>query len=135
LNTYILFIEVTGNKSILVGKLGRLGFKNGIYAYVGSARKGLEARIRRHLRKSKKLFWHIDYLLSQKDARVVEVWIGNGRRECRVARRIHDNVSSQVIRNFGSSDCKCPSHLFYLKNKTAKVKSLLRKFGFEQRVK
>lgn len=126
-----MFIEVEGNRSVLVGRLGRLGFKKGRYLYVGSAKRGLEARIRRHLRKSKKLFWHIDYLLSQKDARVVEVWIGKGKRECRVARRIYDDVSPQVMRNFGSSDCRCSSHLFYIKNKTAKVKSLLRKLDFE----
>lgn len=111
--------------------MGRFGFKKGRYLYVGSAKKGLEARVRRHLKKAKKLFWHIDYLLSRKDARVVEVWVGRGREECHVARSIYDDVSPRVIRKFGSSDCRCPGHLFYLKNKTAKVKSLLRKLDFK----
>lgn len=121
------------NKSILIGSLGSLRFEKGIYSYVGSAQRGLEARLRRHLKKVKKLFWHIDYLLSQKDARIVEVWIGKGRGECQVARRIYTATSPRAIKRFGSSDCGCQGHLFYLKNETAKVKSLLRKFGFEQR--
>lgn len=114
----------------MIGKLGRLKFNKGRYLYVGSAKKGLEARIRRHLKKAKKLFWHIDYLLSQKDARVVEVWAGAGRSECQVARRIYSEISPQVIRRFGSSDCRCPGHLFYLKDKTSKVKSLLERSDF-----
>ena len=60
--TYLLQIEAGRNFKTRVGKLGSLYFKKGYYLYVGSAKRGLEARIKRHLRKDKKIFWHIDYL-------------------------------------------------------------------------
>ena len=37
--------------------------KKGIYIYTGSAKKNIDSRIKRHLSNSKKLHWHIDYLL------------------------------------------------------------------------
>ena len=61
--SYILILELKTVDTIAVGHLGAITFAPGIYAYVGSAMAGLEQRISRHLRKEKKLHWHIDYLL------------------------------------------------------------------------
>jgi len=47
-----------------IGKLGKFGFPAGKYVYTESAKKNMEARISRHLSKSKKLRWHIDYLMA-----------------------------------------------------------------------
>jgi len=58
---YVLLIWVKRKKKIRTGKLGSLEFARGLYFYVGRALNGLEARIKKHLRKSKRHFWHIDY--------------------------------------------------------------------------
>ena len=60
--TYVLMLELTSEKQLQIGKLGRFRFSGGYYLYIGSARGGLEARIRRHFRRQKPLRWHIDCL-------------------------------------------------------------------------
>ena len=60
---YILLISIAGRISVSVGALGDKSFQKGLYVYVGSAQNNLEKRVKRHLRKVKRRFWHIDYLL------------------------------------------------------------------------
>lgn len=85
--------------------------------YEGSALGpgGLAARLQRHLRVEKRLFWHIDHLLTH--ARVV-TWIVNdsGRRlECAWARTLLSTSGVQVTApQFGASDCHCATHLAYV---------------------
>jgi adenylylsulfate kinase len=109
---YILLISVAKNISLSVGALGNVNFQEGLYAYVGSAQNNLEKRVERHLGKVKQKFWHIDYLLSNREAEVVGVFYKNAGRieECGIARRLAEMAGS--IRGFGSSDCTCNSHLF-----------------------
>lgn len=111
---YILLIENIKDSEISIGSLGRIKFRKGFYAYTGSALNGLEARINRHLRKKKKLQWHIDYLLE--NARIVGIFCvkTNKRIECDIAANLSEKFMS--IRRFGSSDCKCNSHLFFSEN-------------------
>ena len=45
-----------------IGSLGEREFRAGHYVYVGSAARGLEARIARHGRLRKKMHWHFVYL-------------------------------------------------------------------------
>ena len=120
--SYILVIELKKDKTIQVGKLGKIYFKKGIYAYVGSAFNGLEARINRHLRKTKKKHWHIDYLLDF--AEVVDVFYKENEKkeECKIAKKLEE--SSIPIPGFGCSDCICKSHLFYGFLVKSKVKSI-----------
>jgi len=101
---------------IKVGSLNTLMFDHGIYVYVGSAQNSLEKRIARHFRKKKKKFWHIDYLLENENVKIITVLykIAPRREECRIAKEIN-NIGSP-IKGFGSSDCKCKSHLFKLNN-------------------
>jgi len=61
--TYILVINISEDLEIKIGQLGEVFFKEGDYIYIGSAKACLDARLRRHLRKDKKTYWHIDYLL------------------------------------------------------------------------
>ncbi|MCD6466081.1 DUF123 domain-containing protein [Candidatus Bathyarchaeota archaeon] len=91
-------------------------FDHGIYVYVGSAQNSLEKRIARHFRKKKKKFWHIDYLLEDENVKIITVLykIAPRREECRIAKEI--NSIGSPIKGFGSSDCKCKSHLFKLNN-------------------
>jgi len=112
--TYILVIENYKERKITIGKIGELEFSAGIYAYIGSGKKNLGARIKRHLSANKKTFWHIDYFLD-KETKIKEVWISPKRIECEVAQFFIKNGFS-YIRNFGSSDCRCKSHLFFVTN-------------------
>jgi len=72
--SYILLIKLLKDSEIKVGSLGTISFKKGFYVYVGSAMGGLEQRINRHLRKNKKTFWHIDYLLNNRGAKIIKVF-------------------------------------------------------------
>jgi Uri superfamily endonuclease len=110
---YVLILKLENDKKIKIGSLGELNFKKGFYAYVGSAQNSLEKRIERHLRKDKKLRWHIDYFLNH--AKVIDIWIKQQapkEEECKLAKKLAENFES--IARFGCSDCKCISHLFKL---------------------
>jgi len=109
---YVILIWVIRKRKIRIGKLGPLVFVRGLYFYVGRALKGLEARIERHLRKTKMQFWHIDYLLEySKIWGIIYLRTSNKKKECNVAFRLAKKFKS--VRNFGSSDCRCTSHLFF----------------------
>jgi Uri superfamily endonuclease len=57
--SYSLFIKVKKTQTITVGRFGRFEFISANYIYSGSARQNFLARINRHLRKEKKLRWHV----------------------------------------------------------------------------
>lgn len=99
---------------INAGKLPGIYFRRGFYAYAGSAMNGLKARLARHFREDKKRHWHIDYLMAQ--ARIIGVGIceTGDRSECAIARALGARFES--VSDFGSSDCYCPSHLFFDSN-------------------
>lgn len=107
-------VEVKKEEFIKVGALGKIKFQKGFYAYVGSALNNLEKRVQRHLRKKKKIHWHIDYLLRKAKVREVIYASGEKRKECTIAKSLAKNFSG--IKNFGSSDCHCTSHLFFSEN-------------------
>lgn len=115
--TYCLLIRVDSDVKIKIGKQGEIFFPKGFYVYVGSALNSLEGRVARHLKKTKKIFWHIDYLLAHQNTRIMEViWAENNKKyECKVSSILSENNAK--IPNFGCSDCNCPSHLLYYKNK------------------
>lgn len=124
--SYILVFELPDDIMISVGKLGTIEFKKGYYAYVGSALNGLEGRLARHLRKNKKTFWHIDNLL--KHANMVDIYykLSHIKEECDLARDLNEKCN--IIPNFGSSDCKCKSHLFY-SNESSTLHDYINKFS------
>lgn len=97
-----------------IGSLGFVEFLPGTYVYVGSAMNSLGARIKRHLGKDKKIFWHIDYFLDSDGVKIEKVLYkeSNKKQECEIARSIKGNP----VKNFGSSDCDCKSHLFRVPN-------------------
>jgi len=124
---YVLLISVARDISVGVGALGGKDFQGGLYVYVGSAQNNLEKRVKRHLGKTKRKFWHIDYLLSNRHARVVRVFYKEAGKieECRVAERLCEVATP--MSGFGSSDCACKGHLFkietydYLNEFTSKL--------------
>ncbi len=108
---YLLLMRVGGPKRIRVGRLGKLDFQAGWYVYVGSAGRGLSARLARHLRKRKRFHWHVDFL-RQQAVEVLGLPIRSSRREeCAVA----EALSAILVPHspgFGCSDCSCRTHLF-----------------------
>jgi Uri superfamily endonuclease len=109
---YVLIIHVAKDTNVNTGALGSIAFQKGLYAYVGSAQTNLEQRIKRHLRKEKRLFWHIDYLLANEASKITQVLYkkANKTEECKTAKIIGDR--GKPIAGFGCSDCNCKSHLF-----------------------
>jgi Uri superfamily endonuclease len=112
----VLIIQVDKKVDVNVGALGKLTFEKGLYAYVGSAQANLEQRIKRHLGKEKRLFWHIDYLLNDSATRIVKVLYKQADRieECELAEVIGER--GEPVDGFGCSDCSCKSHLFRIED-------------------
>lgn len=59
---YIVLTHVPRRTRLAVGSLGVVILERGWYVYVGSAVRGREARVARHLAREKSLRWHVDYL-------------------------------------------------------------------------
>jgi sugar fermentation stimulation protein A len=99
-----------------VGSLGTAQFRRGVYVYVGSAQRGIEQRVGRHRSGNKKLRWHIDYFLRKADvAAVIAVPSPSKQMECKLADAIRSIRGAEIpMRGFGSSDCRCESHLVFL---------------------
>ena len=128
-----MVIKISEDLKIRVGRLGEVSFKEGDYIYIGSAKGCLEARLRRHLRKDKKIYWHIDYLLKNKKTKILQIWIIDKKMECQTAEVFCQDTTTEIIKKgFGSSDCKCVSHLFYIKNKE-RTEKILKEIGFSRR--
>jgi sugar fermentation stimulation protein A len=119
---YVLLFFVSEEVTLTVGKLGKQTFQRGYYSYTGSALgKGatnLRHRIARHLKKQKRKFWHIDYLLADENVSVEAVVAAETleNMECKVNSHIKGMEGSEVlVRGFGASDCRkrCGSHLLH----------------------
>ena len=112
MQSYQLFIHLSKDTKILVGKLGMFNFLKGTYVYTGSAKRNLDSRLRRHFTKEKKLHWHIDYFLNYKNIEIIKV-IKSKLDECNLNQRLNGKI---LAKGFGSSDCRkfCKSHLKYI---------------------
>lgn len=93
-------------------KLRNWNLSSGYYVYVGSGMKGLHTRINRHLRRRKKLKWHIDYLLVHAKKVVPIPVVASERLECEMAKAVSE-ICDLAVKDFGCSDCNCDSHLFF----------------------
>jgi len=115
--SYVLIIELDAEKRIHVGSLGVIPFPKAYYAYLGSALGGFKSRVNRHLIKGKKQRWHIDYLSSE--AKILEVILceAAGRLECLLSRALVTDF--RFVPGFGSSDCRCQSHLCFSTDKAS----------------
>lgn len=113
---YILTISVKKKIRLKIGNSGIKIFDSGLYVYVGSAQQSLEKRIMRHMRRNKRKFWHIDYLLSSKDAEIISAFYKEAERawECETASKLCK--IGFPVSGFGSSDCRCKSHLLKIKS-------------------
>lgn len=112
--TYILVFRLKDGVKART-KYGFTLLKPGIYAYVGSAfgPGGLKARISRHLRREKKIHWHIDWITTREEFQPVEVWIVVGERmETKFAELLASRF--EAVPGFGASDSQEDSHLFII---------------------
>jgi Uri superfamily endonuclease len=109
--SYLLLIKLNKDFLISIGKLGKKRFSQGYYLYVGSALNNIEKRINRHLKKDKKIHWHIDYFL--KYGKIIRAFYKENdiSEECIIAKNLKKSLYPIV--DFGCSDCNCKSHLFY----------------------
>ena len=112
---YCLLINCRKTQSIRIGRLGVIHFPKGFYLYIGSALNGIEKRVSRHLKKRKNKFWHIDYFLSSRNVNIDYVYSleSNKKMECNIAEKV--GTIAKALAGFGSSDCKCRSHLFFVR--------------------
>ena len=118
---YCLIIEVDKNQYLKIGKKLKIDFKKGYYVYVGSAMNNLESRVKRHLSKTNKLHWHVDYLL--KNNEIIEVIYNLDEKvECDISQKLAKN--NTFIKDFGCSDCDCESHLYYFKSKKVAIEEV-----------
>lgn len=122
---YCLLMFLKRSQSIRINK--RLSFfPEGYYCYVGSALNSLEKRVMRHRSKNKKLHWHIDHFL--KKSKIIRTYsiVTDKKLECWLSRKIRAQKGEVIMKGFGSTDCKCETHLYYFKQDPSK--SLARVF-------
>ena len=115
---YSLVIQLKQRKKIRVGKLGKAEFQPGLYVYTGSAMGGLRARLLRHLSDTKKMRWHIDHFLNDKQTSVKRIFLypAAPAQECRQNQKIAATRGARsALCKFGASDCNsgCHSHLIF----------------------
>lgn len=123
--TYILLVELPSMVEIDVGRLGNRHFEPGTYAYAGSAfgPGGLSARLGRYARGPQNKHWHIDYLLEHARLWGALASTDPSRLECRWAEWLKQR-SSALVRGFGSTDCSCHSHLFFVADTKAREETI-----------
>ena len=111
--TYALLLALDAPVELEVGRLGQILFESPYYLYVGSAfgPGGLRARIGHHTQPVRYPHWHIDYLRQVAD--VVGIWFTADRErfECAWANAALAIRGATQVTRFGSSDCRCQSHL------------------------
>lgn len=113
--TYVLILECIAPQQVQVGALGNLPLQPGWYLYVGSAfgPGGLKGRLAHHLTGNRPQHWHVDALKPVTFTKAV--WFTDD------SRHLEHNWASACLampgimipmKGFGSSDCRCPAHLF-----------------------
>jgi Uri superfamily endonuclease len=116
--TYIFFGRLNAAIEITVGRFGTVNLPGGDYAYAGSAfgPGGIAARVGHHLSVSRRPRWHLDFLRPHLVPRAV--WFATEKHPwehewAAALQRIRG--ASVPCRGFGSSDCKCLSHLVHFR--------------------
>ncbi len=122
---YQLWLWLSGDVRVTVGRLGRFLFPAGTYIYTGRCCRALRARVLRHVQGATIKHWHIDYLLADRRAHVLRVGLASAdpEMECELNQSI-GRRGRCIVRGFGASDCTdgCEAHLFLV-------------HGFEDRVR
>lgn len=125
IKSYILFINVKKNLGVRIGALGVKFFPKGYYMYIGSGRKYLMDRLKRHLRMTKTKYWHIDYLLSKRDVNISDIFVSEKKENQLVKKAEKTKGVEPHLNKFGASDTKNITHLFYIKSRSS-LKKLMK---------
>jgi len=112
LTTYVLVIEKRHSSAVRVHKRS-IFMEEGLYLYVGSAKRGLHQRLARHVKKRKNRFWHIDYITCRRDVAVQAIYL-SVHAECETLSTV-SQFGTLFGRKLGSSDCKCSSHFVHVR--------------------
>ncbi len=117
---YCLLLYLKKESKIIIGKSEHI-FPKGYYCYVGSALNNLQKRIERHKKKNKKKHWHIDYFLDKGRIIKVETILTKKKKECWLSNKIKKLNGETIMKKFGSTDCRCETHLYYFKKNPIKM--------------
>jgi sugar fermentation stimulation protein A len=110
---YLILLKLPRETEIAAGALGPRRYEPGWYVYAGSAQRNLSSRINRHLRKlRKRQHWHLDYLTPQAETIKALAILSYRNLECSLAEAL-SKLGGKAVPGFGSSDCRCGSHLFF----------------------
>ena len=113
--SYLLIAHLPQPLRLRRGALTGRTLASGWYVYAGSARGpgGLRARLGRHLRRRKRLRWHIDRVTTAADVRLGLALPDPAADECAlIAALLRGGGFAPALPGFGSSDCDvCPAHL------------------------
>ena len=111
---YVVVTYVPRRAPLAVGALGTVVLGRGWYSYVGSALRGREARVARHMAAHTTLRWHADYLFAAFPAR--RAWLVDGAPgECDLAAGLAGLPgAARRPPRFGAGDCHCAGHLVRL---------------------
>ena len=98
-----------------MGRLGPQRF-DGLYLYVGSALgSGGLKRVERHKAvasgRNKTRRWHVDHLLALGELKRIFIRETDEKLECALAHEMGKRFDP-AVKGFGSSDCRCETHLF-----------------------
>ena len=119
---YCLVMYLDKNRRIRAGR-HEYSFEEGFYCFVNSEPKNLYDKIKNHVsvasRAEKALLRsNIDYLLQHGYIIEVVKHRTKDRLECQFNQRVLSLPGCEIpVRGFGSSDCKCSSHLAYFEEK------------------
>ena len=118
---YLLRLQLRRPAKLQLGRFGEGRLAAGIYLYVGSARRNLAQRVRRHRRlcqeKGEVRHWHIDAVLAHPHCHWLGVHHFPGGEECALSLALWDHPGIEVPwPGFGATDCRtgCPSHFYRL---------------------
>lgn len=107
---YAAFFRLEDTELIEVGALGEIEFEGGIYVYVGSAMTNVEKRLKRHFGSTENKHWHIDYFSEKAEPLDHFILPEDSSYECFLSETASE--IGEPVKNFGSSDCNCESHLY-----------------------
>lgn len=114
--TYVVVLKSAQARTVQIGRLAQLAVRRGYYVYVGSALGpgGVRARLRHHAKVSRRQHWHLDYLRAETAFYAAYAGYSPERKECEWASILATGEGvTEPMSGFGSSDCRCNSHLFY----------------------
>jgi Uri superfamily endonuclease len=116
---YILHLKLAQCLKLKAGRRDKICLPPGIYLYIGSAKRGISARVARHRRlaetKSGRAHWHVDYLLLHPAAELTRVECYENQEECHLSNQVaHRRNITVPIPGFGATDCRsrCAAHFY-----------------------